>query len=104
MTSNLTPQVPDPSEHIPLINCIMGDEFPPTAATLCLETTEVTATSPEAVLACAQSEDGAELLHDLGVETQGLDPPLTGVPWLLFDGVRDQQDEVFSSSDMTFEQ
>ena len=65
----------------------MGSEFPPTSANFCLETTGVTTTSPEAVMACAETEAGANLLHDLGVETYGLEPPLTGVPWLLFDGV-----------------
>ena len=88
LTSNFNTQVPEPSEHIPLINCIMGAEFPPTSADLCLEMTGVTTTSPEAVLACAESEAGADLLHDLGVETLSLEPPLTGVPWLLFNGVR----------------
>ena len=81
LTSNFNTQVPESSEHIPLINCIMGAEFPPTSADLCLETTGVTTT-------CAESEDGADLLHDLGVETHSLEPPLTGVPWLLFNGVR----------------
>ena len=80
-------QVPDPSEHIPLINCIKGSEFLPTSAEFCLETIGVTTTSPETVLACAETEAGGDLLHDLGVETHGLEPPLTGVPWLLFDGV-----------------
>ena len=87
LTSNFNTQVPDATEHIPLINCIMGAEFPPTSADLCLETTGVTTTSPEAVLACAESEAGADLLQD-GVETYSLEPPLTGVPWLLFNGVR----------------
>ena len=87
-------QVPDASEQVTLINCIMGAEFPPTSADLCLETLGVTTTSPEAVLACAESEAGARLLHDLGIETHGLQPPLTGVPWLLFNEVRSKQSHV----------
>ena len=31
--------------------------------------------------------EGATLLHDIGVETKDLDPPLYGVPWTLFNGV-----------------
>ena len=57
----------------------MASEFPPTSAEFCLETTGVTTTSPEAVRECAESEAGADLLHDLGVETHGLQPPLAPI-------------------------
>ena len=30
---------------------------------------------------------GSELLHLLGLETAGLEPPLTSVPWILFNNV-----------------
>ena len=70
----------------------MASEIPPTSAEFCLETTGVTTTSPEAVLTCAESEAGADLLHDLGVETHDLEPPMTGVPWLLFNGVRTEDE------------
>ena len=80
-------QVPDPAEHVPLIGCIMstgviGSEDP------CLEELEITTTSPEAITQCAQSDEGSSLLHDLGVETHGLNPPLYFVPWVLFNDVR----------------
>ena len=83
----LTWQVPDPSEHIPLLNCIMSTESPPYAADLCLATLGIMTTSPADVTWCAVSGEGAMLLHDIGVETLGLEPPLTGVPWLLFNNV-----------------
>ena len=30
---------------------------------------------------------GRDLLHTLGVETHGLEPPLTALPWILFNNV-----------------
>ena len=30
---------------------------------------------------------GRDLLHTLGVETDGLEPPLTALPWILFNNV-----------------
>ena len=33
--------------------------------------------------------EGSTLLHDIGVETKGLDPPLRTVPWTLFNEVRE---------------
>ncbi len=36
---------------------------------------------------CTLSEEGPELLHQLGVETHGLDPVLTYVPHVMFNQV-----------------
>ncbi len=36
---------------------------------------------------CTLSEEGPELLHQLGVETHGLDPALTYVPHVMFNQV-----------------
>lgn len=77
-------KVADPDEYIPLIHCIMGSEDPPTSADFCLETLAVASTTPDRVRKCAEGEVGDKLLYQYGVETHGLDPPLTGVPWLLF--------------------
>ena len=82
-----TDQVPDPSEYVPLINCVMGSDFPPDSADVCLEMLDITTTSPDLVRACVESDEGSNLLHDIGVETKNLDPSLTGVPWILFNDV-----------------
>ena len=37
---------------------------------------------------CATSYDGQSLLNDFGNETNSLDPKLTAVPWVTFNGVR----------------
>ena len=81
-------QVSDPLELVPLINCIMGADFPPDSADICLEMLDITTTSPERVKECVDSTEGSNLLHEIGVETKNLDPPLTGVPWILFNDVR----------------
>ena len=36
---------------------------------------------------CATSHDGQSLLNDLGDETHSLNPKLSGVPWITFNGV-----------------
>jgi len=76
-------QVPNTEEHVPLIGCIMstgviGSED------ACLEELGITTTSPDAISGCADSDEGSSLLHDLGVATHGLNPPLTFVPWVIF--------------------
>ena len=61
---------------------VIGSEDP------CLEELGITTTSPEAISGCADSDEGSSLLHDLGVATHGLNPPLTFVPWVIFNDVR----------------
>ena len=65
----------------------MNSDFPPEASDVCLEMLEITTTSAERVRECAESDEGLNLLHDIGLETASLDPALTGVPWLLFNEV-----------------
>ena len=85
-----TVQVTEPQEYVPLINCIMNSDFPPEASDVCLEMLEITTTSAERVRECAESDEGFNLLHDIGLETESLDPALTGVPWLLFNEVKEK--------------
>ena len=65
----------------------MSSDFPPSATDVCFDELEIASTSAEAVINCADSNEGANLLHELGVETHGLDPKLTFVPWTLFNNV-----------------
>ena len=81
-------QVSDPLEFVPLISCMMATAHPDTAADVCLAELGITTTSPDQVAQCAASSEGAALLHDIGVETHGLDPALYFVPWLLYNDVR----------------
>nr|CAG4652081.1 EOG090X0BCY [Triops cancriformis] len=42
---------------------------------------------------CQNSLEGQQLLHDHGVETLGLSPKVTFIPWIIFNGVYDDQNE-----------
>ena len=53
----------------------------------CFADLEITTTTAEKVLECAESDEGSDLLHELGIETKNLDPELYFVPWLLFNDV-----------------
>merc|ERR1711971_977004 len=93
-------QVPAPQEYVPLINCIMASDFPPEAAGSCLEILGITTTSTERILQCAESEEGSNLLHDIGLETGSLSPSLTGVPWLLFNDEFDRDNWIQGMNDL----
>ena len=41
----------------------------------------------EDIDACQSSNKGEQLLHDIGVETEQLNPPHYFVPWITFDFV-----------------
>ena len=41
----------------------------------------------EEVHACATSNEGLDQLHAIGVETHSLDPPITFIPTIMFNGV-----------------
>ena len=80
-------KVSDPKEYVPLIHCIMASSNPPTAASKCVTDLGIKATSGAKIEACAASEHGENLLHDVGVKTDLLDPALNYVPWLTFNDV-----------------
>ena len=78
----------DPEEYVPLITCLMEiPAFDPQAAVDCLENLEISSTTAEAITECAMTDEGSNLLHDVGVETQNLDPAMYFVPWFLFNDV-----------------
>jgi len=93
-------QVTDPSEYIPLINCIMASEYPPLDGYSCLETLGITTTSLDDLVQCVESEQGEFLLHEIGVETLNLEPTLTGVPWLLFNDEFTMDDWIDGMNDL----
>merc|ERR1712142_952655 len=84
-------QVTCPKEYVPLIDCIMGSTNPPSATVACLTKLNIRTTTAEKVETCAQSDQGSQLLHNIGVETKSLDPAMTFVPWVLFNKVFDEE-------------
>ena len=52
-----------------------------------MEAADITGTTFEEVDKCHGSAEGENLLHDIGVETANLDPPLYFIPWILLDEV-----------------
>ena len=49
---------------------------------------DIAETTFEEVDTCRSSAEGENLLHDIGVETANLDPPLYFIPWILLDEVK----------------
>ena len=72
---------------MPLIHCIMASASPPDAAAKCLSGLGIVTTSAARIEQCAASARGEALLHEVGIRTQTLDPPLDFVPWLTFNDV-----------------
>jgi len=84
-------QVNDQEEIVPLIDCLMGSKFPPTAAEECLAELNISTTTTANVNGCAETDEGSNLLHEIGVETKALDPKLYFVPWVLFNDKFDEE-------------
>eukprot|EP00091_Calanus_sinicus_P002605 TRINITY_DN12688_c0_g1_i1.p1 TRINITY_DN12688_c0_g1~~TRINITY_DN12688_c0_g1_i1.p1 ORF type:complete len:138 (+),score=39.32 TRINITY_DN12688_c0_g1_i1:472-885(+) len=82
-------QVPEPSEYVPMINCLVESRGAENATADCLADLDISTTTAEEVNECANSDEGSNLLHEYGVETKNLDPKLYSVPWVLFNDVFD---------------
>ena len=52
-----------------------------------MEAADITGTTFEDVDRCHSTPEGENLLHEIGVETANLDPPLYFIPWILLDEV-----------------
>ena len=65
----------------------MDSEFPPDAAEECIADLGTQSVTAKEVEDCASSAEGSAALHDVGVKTKNLQPPLTSVPWLLYNNV-----------------
>ena len=73
---------------MPLINCLMSSsQTDPSTVGKCLTDLDIESTNSDTISNCASSLDGENLLHHEGVLTQSLDPPLTSVPWILYNDV-----------------
>ena len=81
-------QVRDPAEYLPLISCLMRKWKSPHYPTgECIGLVGTKSVTVKEVEDCANSDEGSNLLHDFGLKTQALDPPLTFVPWQIFNNV-----------------
>jgi len=90
----------DASTVVPLIDCLMRTHTRPDPAVgACLAELGLDV-SPEAIMDCANGDQGSELLHALGVETHSLDPELWFVPWILFNGEMVEDDWQHALSDL----
>jgi len=76
--------LPDQKDLIPTIHCMMSNQ--PTFGEMCVEDDKI-----QDLRKCLHDE-GESRLHKLGMETHGLEPVLTFVPWILFDGRFIQED------------
>ena len=83
----LLDMVPDQERQVPLINCMMASQHPPPPTDHCLHSLGITLPSTEDVEMCGDGMEGSVLLHNIGLETHGLQPRLTSVPWILFNDV-----------------
>merc|ERR1711970_733789 len=78
--------------QVPLINCMMSSAHPPPPTSSCLDSLGISFPEVDWVEACAAGDEGTDLLHDIGVETHGLVPPLYSVPWVLFNDEYNKED------------
>ncbi|KAK7086828.1 oxidoreductase activity protein [Halocaridina rubra] len=74
------------------VNCLLGSNYPPNAGPTCAAQVGVDWNPLEQ---CVCSEEGANLLYNLALQQQLLDPELYFVPWIIIDGVfnLDQNEE-----------
>jgi len=81
-------KVRDPAEYLPLISCLMRKwKSPHYPTSECIGLVGTKSVTVKEVEDCANSDEGSNLLHDFGLKTQALDPPLTFVPWQIFNNV-----------------
>ncbi|RXG73042.1 hypothetical protein Avbf_02820 [Armadillidium vulgare] len=60
--------------------CIMAAENPPSSGVECANQVSV---SPDIIINCANSTEGENLLHDVGVSQSQLVPEVNYVPWII---------------------
>jgi len=100
MHACLTNMVSEEEGLTPLIICVITyGSTDILAVDTCLSSSTTSDVTSLQVEECMMNE-GATLLHDIGVETKDLDPPLYGVPWTLFNGEFNEEDFLNSDSDL----
>jgi len=93
--------VTEPTELVPFMECLVKTHTKPDwGLASCADSLELEIQTEE-ILACANGEEGSDLLVELGVETKNLDPPLLWVPWTLFNGAYIESEWEAALEDLT---
>lgn len=79
------------------IVCTMSTKDPPNAGPKCAQSLRVDFT---AVQSCSSSDEGDQLMFDYGVQTDSLQPSHQYVPWILFDGTFNEDDNQKADIDL----
>lgn len=75
----------------------MSSEDPPTAGQKCAQSLHVDFAP---VQSCSTSDEGDKLIYDYGTQTDSLKPPHQYVPWILFDGNFNEDDNQKATTDL----
>lgn len=78
------------------IVCTMSTKDPPNAGQECARSLQIDFAP---VQSCSTSDEGDQLMYNYGVQTDNLEPPHQYVPWLLFDGNFNEDDNEKAGAD-----
>jgi len=83
--------IDEQEQLVPLLHCIEAAPYPPNYPEKCINQTGLQPSLIQSMSDCVTTI-GPDLYHQIGVETKALDPPLTFVPWITFNGVYNEED------------
>lgn len=81
----------------PFIICTMSTKDPPNAGQICARSLQV---DFNPIQACITSGEGDQLMYNYGLQTDRLKPPHQYVPWILFDGNFNEDDNQRAGIDL----
>lgn len=81
----------------PFIICTMSTTDPPNAGQKCARSLQVDFTP---IQSCLTSGEGDQLMYNYGLQTDNLKPPHEYVPWILFDGYYNGDDNDKAGTDL----
>lgn len=79
------------------IVCTMSTKDPPNAGQKCAKKLKVNFAP---VLSCYSSGEGDKLIYNYGLQTDNLNPPHQYVPWILFNGTYNEDDNQQADTDL----
>jgi len=79
------------------IVCTMSTKNPPNAGPKCAQKLQIDFTS---VQSCISSGEGDKLMYNYGLQTESLNPPHQYVPWILFNGIFNEDDNDKAGTDL----
>jgi len=74
---------------MPVISCMEGADDPVNAALGCVR--DLSKLDYRDVQKCANGAEGNALMHEIAVKTEGLSPSHQYVPWIVVDGIHNDQ-------------